>query len=218
VAVSALAAISAYACLYLLGTRAGSTREERARELPGDRLVTDPRLRSDHARTIDAPPEQIWPWLTQLGWHRGGFYTPAWVDRLLFPDNRPSLDHLDPALVRDLAVGDVIPDGPPGTAEYVVAQVRAPELLLLRSTTHLPPGWRERYGADIDWTWTFALTRLPGDRARLHLRVVGRLEPWWVSALYRLVIVPADFVMATGMLRGIARRCRPVSAPAGFRP
>src|SRR5215207_926917 len=58
-----------------------------------------------HAITIDVPPEVIWPWLTQMGWHLGGYYTPEWVDRLLFPQNLPSLDHLDPALVRDLRVG-----------------------------------------------------------------------------------------------------------------
>ena len=38
-----------------------------------------------------------------MGWHLGGWYIPEWVDRLLFPKNWPSLDHLDPALLRDLA-------------------------------------------------------------------------------------------------------------------
>jgi hypothetical protein len=84
--------------------------------------------------------------------------------------------------------------------------VDAPHLLVLRSDSHLPPGWRERFGASIDWTWTFALTPVDNGSTRLHLRVVGRLAPWWLGALYEVVIVPADYVMATGMLRGIARR------------
>jgi hypothetical protein len=75
---------------------------------------------TDHAVTIDAPPAAVWPWLTQMGWHLGGYYTPRWVDRLLFPGNWSSLDHLDPALVRDLAVGNVIPRTanrePPGSS------------------------------------------------------------------------------------------------------
>lgn len=33
---------------------------------------------------------RIWPWLVQVGWHRGVWYTPRWVDVLLFPDNQPS--------------------------------------------------------------------------------------------------------------------------------
>ena len=93
----------------------------------------------------------MWPWLTQVGWHLGGWYTPRWVDRLLFPDNWPSLDHLDPRAHPPLAVGDRIPDGPPGTAVFVVEQVEPERLLLLRSTTHLPPAWagRRRDGVDL---------------------------------------------------------------------
>ena len=147
-------------------TEAGSTRQERHAILPGDDLVVDPQMVTNHGLTIDAPAERVWPWLTQLGWHLGGWYTPRWVDRLLFPDNWASLDRLDPTLLRDLQVGDTIPDGPPGTAEYVVSQTERPRLLVLRSTTHIPPGWAERYDARITWTWTLKLTegapRQPG--------------------------------------------------------
>ena len=141
-----------------------------------------------------------------MGWHLGGWYTPEWVDRLLFRQNWPSLDHLDPALLRDLEVGDTIPDGPPGTAEYVVVEVDAPHALVLRSTTHLPQAWREKFGAEIDWTWSFRLTELPGGRTRLQLRVRGRTAPRWLTATYLATIIPADYVMAGGMLRGIKRR------------
>ena len=108
--------------------------------MPGDELVAQPHILTNHAISIEARPAEVWPWLTQMGWHLGGWYTPEWVDRLLFPQNWPSLDHLDPALLRTLEVGDTIPDGPPGTAEYVVVEVDAPHTLVLRSTTHLPPG------------------------------------------------------------------------------
>jgi hypothetical protein len=174
--------------------------------LPGDELVVRPQLRTDHAITIDAPPEEIWPWLTQMGWHLGGYYTPEWVDRLLFPQNWPSLHHLDPALIRDLEVGDTLPDGAPGTAWYVVTEVDAPHTLVLRSTTHLPPGWGDRFGAEIDWTWSLRLTELSGRRTRLQSRVRGRTAPWWVTAIYLATIVPADYIMARGMLRGIKQR------------
>src|SRR5215475_13431615 len=206
-----------YAALQFLGRRAGSTRAERRTALPGDGAVRHPHAVTDHAITIGAPPEAVWPWLTQMGWHRGGYYTPRWVDRLLFPANQPSLDVLDPGLVRDLAVGDTIPDGPPGTAWYVVEEARPPGTLVLHSTTHVPPSWRERFGAAIDWTWSFQLTELPGDRTRLHVRVRGRAAPRWLAAAYIAAIVPADFVMATGMLRGLKRRAenaRPVGVPA----
>jgi hypothetical protein len=199
-------ALAGYAALQVLGRRAGSTGRERLASLPGDGLVAAPTMRTNHAITIDAAPDAVWPWLTQLGWHLGGYYTPHWVDRLLFPKNWSSLDRLDPTLVRDLRVGDVIPDGEPGTAWYVVAEVDPPHTLVLHSTTHVPPGWRERFGAGIDWTWAFRLTPLASGRTRLHLRVRGRTAPWWLTAAYHAVIVPADYVMAMSMLRGIRRR------------
>ena len=189
-----------------LDRRASATATERHADLPGDEVVLRPRIRTDHALTVAAPLEAVWPWLTQMGWHLGGYYTPHWVDRLVFPQNWRSLDHLDPALVRDLRPGDRIPDGPPGTAEYVVTHVEAPRVLVLTSTSHLPPGWGGRYGARLRWTWTFALTPLAGDRTRIHVRVRGAVSPWWVRTAYRLVVVPADRVMAPAMLHGIARR------------
>ena len=205
-------ALVAYGVLHVLGRRAGSSQDERRQRLPGDDIVSRPWLVTNHAVTIDRPPGEVWPWLTQLGWHLGGYYTPAWVDRLLFPQNRPSLDHLDPALVRRLAPGDTIPDGPPGTAEYVVDEVEAPHALVLHSTTHLPPGWRAKYGADIDWTWCLHLTSFAENSTRLQLRVRGRTSPWWLTALYWATIVPADYLMATGMLRGIKHRVEAAAA------
>jgi hypothetical protein len=197
---------AAYAGLQLLGRRAWSTPQERAAQLPGDELVEEPHMVMNHGVTIRARPEEIWPWLSQMGWHLGGYYTPHWVDRLLFPGNWTSLERLDPRLVRDLQVGDVVPDGPPGTAYFEVAYVQPASLLVLKSQTHLPPGWRDKYGASITWTWTFNLTELPDGATRVHLRVRGHLHPWWLAVLYVGTIVPADFVMSRGMLRGLRAR------------
>src|SRR5690349_6746662 len=174
--------VAGYATLQLLGRRAGSTRAERRMTLPGDGAVRHPHAVTDHAITIEAPPEAVWPWLTQLGWHRAGFYTPRWVDRLLFPANQPSLDRLDPGLTRCLRPGDVIPDGPPGTAWYVVRQADSPRTLVLHSVTHVPAAWQRAVGAAIDWTWCYQLTPAPGGSTRLHVRARGRTEPWLLTA------------------------------------
>jgi hypothetical protein len=32
--------------------------------------------------TIDAPVEEVWPWLAQLGQDRGGFYSYEWLENL----------------------------------------------------------------------------------------------------------------------------------------
>ncbi len=208
-----LTAAAGYAALQFLGRRSGTTGHERKTALPGDDVVPAAQLVTDHAITIDAPAQRVWPWLTQMGWHLGGYYSPAWVDRLLFPQNWPSLEHLDPALLRHLEVGDQIPDGESGSAVYLVHQVAAPHVLVLRSTTHVPPGWDVKYGASLLWTWCFVLTDQSDGRCRVHLRVRGRLSPWWFTALYQATVVPSDAVMATGMLHGLRRRVEADPAP-----
>jgi hypothetical protein len=192
--------------LHVIGRQGGSTTAERHCALPGDELVSNASLVTNHAITVDVDAQSLWPWLTQMGWHRGGWYTPRWVDRLLFPGNWPSAESLDAALVRDLHPEDTIPDGPPGTAWFVVRRADPPYLLVLHSTTHLPPGWRERYGAQLSWSWTFRLQPVGQDRTRLLVRSRGRAHPGWLDVAYRAILTPADGVMAMGMLRGVKRR------------
>ncbi len=69
-------AAAAYLALQVLGRVAGSTAAERRAAMPGDAVVTAPSLVTDHAVTIAADPAEVWPWLTQMGWHLGGWYTP----------------------------------------------------------------------------------------------------------------------------------------------
>ena len=188
-----------------LGRTWGSTRAERAARLAGDDVVASPLVVTDHAATIDAPREQVWPWLVQMGWHRGGWYTARWVDRLLFPANAPSAERIVPEL-QQLRVGDLVPDGPPESdCNFVVEILDAPGRLLLHSRSHLPLAWRERLGADMDWTWSFALTECGPGRTRFHLRSRVRLAPRWIALAYRIAI-PADFVMARQMARGLKSR------------
>ncbi|UCF46998.1 MAG: hypothetical protein JSU89_07405, partial [Myxococcales bacterium] len=70
------------AALLRWGTRWGSTPEERARKMPGDEYLDGgPRARVAMTRAIliHAPPERVWPWLSQLG--RGaGWYSVDWLD------------------------------------------------------------------------------------------------------------------------------------------
>lgn len=73
-----------FACASALrsGTRWGSRPDERARDMPGDDYYAGGSSRfvaMTRAISIDAPPEQIWPWIAQLG--RGaGWYSIDWLD------------------------------------------------------------------------------------------------------------------------------------------
>jgi hypothetical protein len=65
-----------------LGRTAGSARAERRQLLPGDELVDNPTVVTNHAVTIPAPPEQVWPWLVQTGRHSTTHLPASWRARL----------------------------------------------------------------------------------------------------------------------------------------
>jgi hypothetical protein len=199
-------AVLVYGALQWLGRTSGATPAERRRRLAGDDLCAEPQATTTHAITIDAPPQRVWPWLVQMGWGRAQWYTARWVDRLLFPANGPSADRIVPEW-QDVRAGDRILDGPPeANCAFVVQAVDPNRHLVLHSREHLPPGWAERYGASIDWSWAFVLDPLPGARTRFIVRSRFRLEPAWVRRVYIGAVVPADFVMARQMLRGVRAR------------
>jgi hypothetical protein len=199
------AAALSEAALIALGRAYGSTRAERARSLPGDDIVSHPSIVTDHATTIDTAPADVWPWLVQMGWGRAGWYTPRWVDLLLFPANGPSAQRIDPDL-QNLEIGDFVPDGAPETECGFYVEALEPErALVLHSTSHLPRSWRNR--VQLDWSWAFVLTPLDdGQRTRYHFRSRWTTSPWWLTAGGWLGIVPADFYMSRGMLRGVRER------------
>ncbi|HET6652297.1 MAG TPA: hypothetical protein VFH10_06615 [Nocardioides sp.] len=207
-------AVGGYACLQWLGRTYGSTHRERGLPMPGDGLVRCPQTVANHAVTIPAPPGRVWPWLVQMGWRRGGWYTARWVDVLMFPANAPSADRVLAECQR-LEVGDFIPDGPPETeCGFVVREVRPGAHLVLYSTSHLPRTWRTRGLAEIAWTWTFQLSPVDtrsGPGTRLVFRWRARTSPWWLTVGANTILVPADFVMSRDMLRGLRVR----SSPAG---
>jgi len=63
-----------------LGWGAGPADADRVRR--GDELLPRDGTQIVHAVTIDAPVEDVWPWLAQVGQDRGGFYSYEWLENL----------------------------------------------------------------------------------------------------------------------------------------
>src|SRR4029453_4504439 len=102
--------ILALAALYWFPTRRwvsrwSATPTELARVMAGDALLEEWTYTGTMAINIDAPPEDIWPWLVQIGYQRGGLYSYDWLGRLFGYLDRPSALRILPEF-QQLAVGD----------------------------------------------------------------------------------------------------------------
>lgn len=60
----------------------GATPEECSRTLPGDEFTPHTLGICTRAITIQATPEQIWPWIMQIGQDRAGYYSYTWLENL----------------------------------------------------------------------------------------------------------------------------------------
>lgn len=179
----------------------GATREEAAAVLPGDELVPDPASQTTLAVTVDAPAEEVWAWLVQLGQDRGGMYSYDWLEDLVGLDIhttdevREEWQHLAPG---DRVV--VVPEGwgpLPAGYSFRVARVDRPRALVLRQA---PP--------EHPWNGVWSFHVLPGAAggsrllARSRTEVDARPGP---RAAGR-VLEPVTLVMTRRMLHGIRDR------------
>jgi hypothetical protein len=214
--VGLLAGASAGYLLRRLGKRWGATEDEVHRSLPGDDLVAHPMVETTHAITIHAPAAAIWPWLVQMGYDRGWWYTDAHWYRLVETSlwkakPHTSANHIIPEL-QHLAVGNTVPDGPPGTAFFTVAQLQPQQAIALYSTTHIlfmaPASVRNnpRLGLYGDFSWVFVLDEKEEGVTRLIVRTRASYGPRLFRMLTLPLLYPGDFVMARMMLRGIKQR------------
>jgi proline iminopeptidase len=162
--------------------RWGATDEEVAGPYPGAELVPEGKRAATMAVTINAPPQEVWLWLVQMGGDRGGWY--SW-DRL---DNggRPSATEVHPEW-QDLALGDYVKywgrNGPVDAWE--VAALEPGRFLALRGLWDLRQGrvldpTQPRPPAYMEGLWAFLLTDLPGGRTRLVISGYQAMRPRWL--------------------------------------
>jgi hypothetical protein len=198
-----------YGLLHRELLRDGATEDERRRSLPGDDLVRDTMWEATRAETILARPNEIWPWLVQMGYGRGGWYSwSPFVDAA----SRASADSVLPAL-QTIAPGDVMLDGP-GCNErlgaWTVESIEPDRALILYSLRdplsgrELDP--RSRGARYIDCSWAFVLFPQAEGSTRLLVRTRLRFAPKLASPALRFWFGPGDTVMQRTMLKGIRER------------
>jgi hypothetical protein len=182
----------------------GTTKEEARQSLPGDELVPNPTTQSTLAVTIDASPEEVWPWLVQMGADRGGFYTYLLIENTLLRLGVQNADRIHPEW-QDIKVGDrfrFIPKDYPGPPlpGPVVAAMEPNGTLLMCMGGKIGEHCASR-------TWNFILEQKGEETTRLLLRSRD-------SGLdvFDRVLGPGISIMDRGMLLGIKQKAQ--GAPA----
>jgi hypothetical protein len=180
--------------------RWGATDEEVAAAMPGDEIVSRPSFNATRAITIAAPPEDVWPWLVQLGFARAGWYSYDLFDNAA----RPSADLILPEF-QNPKVGDWVP---------MASKVN--ETTAFKIKTLEPNLWMLWEKPNSTWTWTLA----PVDDEQ-GTRLVTRLRTYFDwrgspgNALLTLIIFEwGDFPMMRKLLLGVKERAERRAATA----
>jgi hypothetical protein len=184
-----------------LGDPAGKEEE---RFLAGDELLPDAAAQITHGITIGATPQEIWPWLTQMGCRRAGYYS---IDAL---DNggMRSARELHPEMVAP-AVGEVLPATVEGTDGFEVLAVDQPRALVLGGLFDAGAGAQRRFRdarPEHYWhvTWAFVLEPLDDRTTRLHVRARAAFSGG--GKVHAAGIRPIHHLMQTVQLRNLAAR------------
>jgi hypothetical protein len=179
--------------------RWGTTPADLELRMAGDALLPVMTYSGTRGIDINATPRDIWPWLVQIGYQRGGLYSYDWLDRLFGFLDRPSASRILPEF-QQLAVGDRIPMGQ--GPSWPVAVVDRERALVLDM---------RKIGGGMEWVWQFALYPIDAHRTRFVSRSRVRARSIW-ARLATYAIEPAGFIMTRRMLLGIKERAEALHA------
>ena len=214
------AATAAYAGVRRWFLRWGTSAGEQAGRLPGDAVLPGASLVTTRAVTIDAPPEEVWPWLVQMGQDRAGFYSYDHLENL-FGLQIHNIRRVVPDW-QDLEVGDQLRAAPERfgpEAGFTVVQLDPGRSLVTAMGDPARVLPLVEAGALADGgTWAFVLRPEDGGRTRLLVRMrAGFALPPVAAWLVARLLEPVHFVMERRQLLTLralaAARLAPAEAP-----
>jgi hypothetical protein len=185
----------------------GLTTAEAARAFSGDEFVPQPAWSWTHAIEIEAPAEQVWPWVAQIGQNKAGFYSYQWLENLVGCRIR-NADAIHPewGVLRTGQPFSLHPNAPPLRVVrlepgrcFVVSDLFDP------ATGRTPPEQPDRW---VHVSWLFLVEPIGPERCRFVSRyraAYGR--SLWMRLLYGAwTIESIGFVMDRRMLIGVKQR------------
>lgn len=171
----------------------GLTEEEWKSSWFGDEYVPGAAPGGSRAILIEAPTTAVWPWLTQIGQDRAGFYSYRWLENLVgakMPDVRELRTEWSTRSVgQKLIMAPVERFGPIAAMDIVAVEVD-----------------RAIVARNAEGVWSFLLVPISDKRCRLVAR--GTWLPsrnWFARLMHGVVFDPMHYVMEWKMVRSIKR-------------
>ena len=178
--------------------RWGATDNEVTAGYTGDDLVPSPRITYTRAVSINATPEEIYPWIVQLGAEKGGMYSYEWFETGILQCELVNADRIHEEW-QDLKVGDPMKmcPGTSGPPPYEIAIIEPNHAIVMG---HQDNGtWVE--------VWQFVLVPEKDETTRLIIRSRNAAQGWFWD-----LIRPGEFIMMRGMMLGIKERAEGIVA------
>jgi hypothetical protein len=186
--------------------RWGASSEELTRAFPGAEIISGGIRSATMAVTFNAPPNEVWPWLVQMGCGRAGWYSWDSLDN----GGIASAERIHPEWQK-IQVGDRVASSPSGSVWFEVAACDRPHFFALRAALDLrgrpfdTASGRPRWFSDS--LWAFELTELPNTQTRIVVSGYNAIRPHHLGAVGNfLVWEPAHWVMQTRQFANLRRR------------
>jgi hypothetical protein len=178
----------------------GATPEEIQSPVVGDDLCANATLIAIRSITISAPPQEVFPWIRQMGFGRAGWYSYDWLDNL----GRKSATTIHDEW-QTVEAGDKVPSGP---ISFTAAIVEAPRhfVLEIKSLGKKAP--------KLHFTLAYELRDDP-QGTRLVTRMRSHANFPLGSLFEKLVLGPGDGFMLRRQLLTISKNASKNSHESG---
>ena len=174
----------------------GATTEEIDGSVVGDNLCPDATLIATRSITIMAPPQDVFPWIRQMGFGRAGWYSYDWLDNL----GRKSATRVHEEW-QSVESGDKVPSGP---ITFTAAIVDAPRHFVLEIKSF------GKQSPKLHFTLAYELRDDP-QGTRLVTRMRSHIKLPFGSLFERFILGPGDGIMLRRQLLTINKHASPFS-------
>lgn len=209
----------ALSLLWLYGLRTKMSDAERAYDLKGDDWIKpdEKHLRYDGGITVNALPDQIWPYMQQAGQSKGGWYSFERLERLFTFDIRNHYDWTKYPEWQNLHVGEFqwFHQAPLSIGEWVTDCSNGEDgkyFWAAHSDTRTDPSYKERgpegeaalklWFRHFAWTWNWEVYQVNDHQSRFIYRCDCSFAPFARTLIHKYFVV---FVLGTASI--VMGRC-----------